>query len=388
LWSRGTWTVEALPLWELYFAVTFGGVLLHSLALTQSTTRERLALAGVLLTILLLYVIIGRTAIKADYAGWRCYLFLLGVFVMFVLGTVLQGSTSFLLFALCPMTYMVLPLWPAHVAVVGFSLTPPAVFLAKTGDLRETATVLLPISLVAITVSVAMATTVSRTERLSAERATLIEELGSSRAEVARLSREAGIADERRRLAGDIHDTVAQGLSSVVMLIEAALVAEPVAARGHLELAVQTARENLEEARTIVAALTPTQLEGASLGEAMQRVADRFAADTDTATTFAMLGQTRTLPVPVEVVLLRVVQEALTNVRKHSGARSATVTLAFRPSDVVVEVTDDGCGFQKEASHNGYGLQAMRNRVDQIGGRLHVHSARHAGTTVRTEVDV
>jgi signal transduction histidine kinase len=101
-----------------------------------------------------------------------------------------------------------------------------------------------------------------------------------------------------------------------------------------------------------------------------------------------MSGQTRTLPVPVEVVLLRVVQEALTNVRKHSGARSATVTLAFRPSDVVVEVTDDGCGFQKEASHNGYGLQAMRTRVDQIGGRLHVHSARRAGTTVRTEVDV
>ncbi len=85
--------------------------------------------------------------------------------------------------------------------------------------------------------------------------------------------------------------------------------------------------------------------------------------------------------------MLRVVQEALTNIRKHAGANSARVSLTLEPSNVAVEVTDDGCGFDPEALHGGYGQGAMRHRVEQVGGRLSVHSVLGKGTTVRTEVD-
>ncbi len=384
---HGTWTVAVLPLWELYFAVAFGGVLVHSLvASRQGSVALRVAIAGLLLAMALWYVVFGRAIVKAEDTDWHGFLFAAVLLALFVAGTALQGSMSFLLFALCPLAYMVLPLRAAHIAVVAFSLTPSAVYLARTGDLTSTVTTLLPISLVAITISVTMAITISRTERLSSERAALIDELAFSRAEVARLSHEAGVAEERQRLAGEIHDTVAQGLSSVVMLIEAALAAEPLTAREHLDLAVRTARDNLDEARAIVGALTPA-LDGGSLEDALRRVVDRFSVETGVPATFTVVGPARALPTAVEVVLLRVVQEALTNIRKHAGAGSARVSLALEPAGVAVEVTDDGCGFDAQILHSGYGQGAMRNRVEQVGGRLYVHSAPRQGTTVRTEVD-
>jgi len=379
--------VAALPLWELYFAVAFGGVLVHGLiASRQDSVALRVAVAGILLAMALWYVVFGRTIVKAEDTDWHGFLFAAVLLTLFVVGTALQGTVSFLLFALCPLAYMVLPLRAAHIAVVAFSLTPSAVYFARTGDLTGTVTTLLPISLVAITISVTMAITISRTERLSSERAALIDELAFSRAEVARLSHEAGVAEERQRLAGEIHDTVAQGLSSVVMLIEAALAAEPRTARQHLDLAVRTARDNLDEARAIVGALTPA-LDGASLEDALRRAVDRFTVETGVPATFTAAGPARALPTAVEVVLLRVVQEALTNIRKHAGAGSARVSLALEPSGVAVEVTDDGCGFDAQTLHAGYGQGAMRNRVEQVGGRLYVHSAPRQGTTVRTEVD-
>jgi signal transduction histidine kinase len=385
--SDGTWTVAVLPLWEIYFAVALGGVLVHSLvAGSQGPVAEQIVVYSLLLAMIVWYVTVGRRVVKADNAVRRGYLFAAGLLVLFVAGTVLRGSMSFLLFALCPLAYMVLPLRAAHAAVIAFSLTPSVVFLAKTGDPRETITTLLPISLVAITISVTMAITISRTEQLSSERAALIDELASSRAEVARLSREAGVAEERQRLAGEIHDTVAQGLSSVVMLIEAALSAEPRTARQHLDLAVRTARDNLDEARAIVGALTPA-LDGASLEDALRRAVDRFTVETGIPAAFTVGGLARALPTAVEVVVLRVVQEALTNIRKHAGAGSARVSLTLEPSGVAVEVTDDGCGFDPAALHAGYGQGAMRHRVEQVAGRLYVHSALGQGTTVRTEVD-
>jgi len=97
-------------------------------------------------------------------------------------------------------------------------------------------------------------------------------------------------------------------------------------------------------------------------------------------------GEPRGLRVGTEVVLLRVVQEALNNVRKHAGASSVSVRLAYLPDVVTVEVRDDGVGFDVGALSPGYGLGAMQARVEQIGGRLSISSAPGAGTTVHTEV--
>jgi signal transduction histidine kinase len=234
-----------------------------------------------------------------------------------------------------------------------------------------------------------IAVTTERSERISDERAALIRELNSTRAEVARLSREAGIAEERQRLAGDIHDTVAQGLSSVVMLVEAAdvvLTRDPAAARAHLTLAARTARENLDETRAIVAALTPSPLTDASLADALGRLVERFRQDVGAATSMDIAGDARPVPTGTEVVLLRVAQEALNNVRKHAGASTVSLTLAYGAQTVSVQVRDDGCGFDVAALAPGYGLGGMQTRVEQVGGRLSIASTPGAGTTVRTEV--
>jgi signal transduction histidine kinase len=234
-----------------------------------------------------------------------------------------------------------------------------------------------------------MALTIGRIEHISDERAALIVELDSTRAEVARLSREAGVAEERQRLAGEIHDTIAQGLSSVVMLVEAAdamLVRDPDTARNHLALAARTARENLDEARAMVAALTPSPLAGVGLADALRRLSQRFAAEDSPATTVRVGGDGRPLPTGIEVVLLRVAQEALTNVRKHAKASTVELELAYTSGGVSLEVSDDGAGFDAAALSPGYGLDAMRARVEQVGGRLIITSAPDSGTIVRAEV--
>jgi signal transduction histidine kinase len=236
--------------------------------------------------------------------------------------------------------------------------------------------------------SMAISLTMARNERVSEERAALIRELNASRAEVARLSREAGIAEERQRLAGDIHDTVAQGLSSVVMLVEAADAAlphDPQQARTHLGLAARAARENLDETRAIVAALTPSHLAQATLADALGRLAERFERETGTAGTVSTTGDPRPLPTGTEVVLLRVVQEALNNVRKHAGASAVSISLTYSAKAVLVVVADDGCGFDVAALSPGYGLGGMQARVEQVGGQLGIAST-PAGTTIRTEV--
>jgi signal transduction histidine kinase len=217
-------------------------------------------------------------------------------------------------------------------------------------------------------------------QRQSDERATLIAQLRASQAEVAQLSHDAGVAAERQRLAGDIHDTIAQGLSSVIMLIQAAG-ADPAAAGKHLDLALDTARDNLAEARALVAALSPTALDGTPLPAALRRLAEHSAVPAS----FTVDGVARPLATSIDVVLLRAAQEALTNVRKHAEARSATVALSYQDGLVTLTVRDDGKGLSAEPG-GGYGLAAMRGRVEQVDGTLRVDSAPGTGATVRVEV--
>jgi signal transduction histidine kinase len=373
---RGTWTPPRV--WELLFAVAFVGVLSLSL-FTESTGQ--VATATLLVLMLGWYLVLGRRAVLMQCASWHGYVFEAGVLVLFAAALSQSSSVSYLLFALSPMAYMTIPGRQAHVVVITLAFLPAGIFLARTGDVWLTVRVLVPIGVVVTTISIVMSVTIGRIERL-------IGDLESSRAEVARLSREAGVAEERQRLASDIHDTIAQGLSSVVMLIEAAARAEPEQARAHLNLAAKTALENLNEARAIVGALQPTQLTGVSLVDALRRVTERFA-QAEIPGTFTVAGTApATVPTPVEVVLLRVVQEALTNARKHSRAQHVAVHLTYGPSSVAVEVVDDGSGFDVEGIHSGYGLGSMRARVEQVGGRLVISSTPTAGTTVWAEVAV
>ena len=214
----------------------------------------------------------------------------------------------------------------------------------------------------------------------SIDRRTVIAELEQAREELAAVSHRAGVLAERERLAREIHDTVAQGFTSVVVLLELAesdVDTDPAAARHRLAIARETARQNLAEARALVAALTPVDLQAAPLPEAIGRLVDRFAAETGVPARLTVTGEPRALPANMEVVLLRAAQEALTNVRKHAGAGRVEVTL----DGTVLAVADDGAGFDPAAPTGGYGLAGMRRRVEEIGGTVSIASG-PSGTRV------
>jgi signal transduction histidine kinase len=280
------------------------------------------------------------------------------------------------------MIFLVLEIRAAVVAVVCANLLPLAAGLARGGADWYFLTHLGPISVMTAATSVWLGVWIDRVVVQSQERAALIAELESSRAEVARLSHETGVATERARLAGEIHDTLAQGFTSIITLLQAA---DPELADERLALAVRTARENLAEARSLVAALAPAALTAGSLPDAVRRQANRFAEETGIPATYRVTGHTRELPTVVEVVLLRAAQEALTNVRRHAGAHEVAVLLAFAPDSVRLVVRDDGRGFDTAAAA-GFGLPGMRARAEQVNGALTVHSDPDTGTLIEVEV--
>ncbi|MEY9913037.1 signal transduction histidine kinase [Catenulispora sp. MAP12-49] len=216
-------------------------------------------------------------------------------------------------------------------------------------------------------------------------RGALIRELEATRAELERAHHEAGVREERERLAREIHDTLAQGFTSLLMLIQAAeatLDTDPGTTRERLDLAARTARENLAEARALIGG-DPTA--GLPLDAALRRAAARIGEELGMATAVDIGGTPRTLTATVQVVTLRVAQEALANVRKHARAASATVWLTYGADRLTLAVEDDGVGMP-EAPCGGFGMRSMRERVEQVGGELTITSAPGAGTRVEAEV--
>jgi signal transduction histidine kinase len=227
--------------------------------------------------------------------------------------------------------------------------------------------------------------------RQSRERQRLIEQLQATRAELATAERQAGTLAERQRLARDLHDTLTQGLASIVLLLEAA---EESLALGrpvdqHLQQALRSARDNLAESRRVVWALRPRPLAAQPLPQALGELTGRLAEETDLHAEALITGTTRPLPAEVEEALLRLAQEALANVRKHAAASRVTLTLSYLEDAVTLDVADDGVGFEQAAAATaggGLGLRAMGERVAGLGGHLVVESAPGEGTTVAVEV--
>ncbi|WP_336321884.1 sensor histidine kinase [Streptomyces lavendofoliae] len=217
----------------------------------------------------------------------------------------------------------------------------------------------------------------------------LVEELTSTRAELAAAERHAGTLAERERLAREIHDTLAQGLSSIQLLLRAAERAlpegSPVAA-GHIERARRTAQDNLAEARRFVRALAPADLEHGSLAAALERLCEAREPGAGPRVRFAVSGTPVALPTPYEVALLRIAQSALANTVRHAGAERAGITLTFMDASVALDVVDDGRGFDPRSRtpspSGGFGLPAMRSRAESLGGTFTVESAPGQGTAV------
>ncbi len=214
-------------------------------------------------------------------------------------------------------------------------------------------------------------------------------------------ARRAGVLEERQRLAREIHDTLAQGFTSIVLHLEAAEAALPDSGPGHapsiqphLDQARQTARDSLAQARRLVWALRPEILERTTLSAAVERVVARWAEDNQIEANTIITGTVCPLPSQVEVTLLRAVQEALTNAGQHARAERVAVTLSYMSDLVVLDVQDNGIGFDPASvdassphqAAGGFGLIAMRERVEQLGGTLLIESAPGEGTTLVVEI--
>ncbi|MGH8828800.1 MAG: sensor histidine kinase, partial [Jiangellaceae bacterium] len=220
--------------------------------------------------------------------------------------------------------------------------------------------------------------------RESEQRRDLIEELLATRAELAAAERKAGTLLERERLAREIHDTLAQGLSSIQLLLRAterAIPVEPAVAAGYVEQAREAAQDNLAEARRFVHALSPPDLQHDGLRAALERLcARRPTGAPDLSVRFRVKGEPAELPTPYEVALLRVAQAALANTAQHARARHAEITLSYLGTAVALDVVDDGDGFAPvddtgTADHEGFGLRGMRSRAQELGGDFTVESA-------------
>ncbi|MEU9338116.1 sensor histidine kinase [Streptomyces sp. NPDC048290] len=242
----------------------------------------------------------------------------------------------------------------------------------------------------------AVATTVFVTmERQTARQRALIDDLIRTRRELAATGRREGTLAERERLAREIHDTLAQGLSSQRMLLQAAdrlWDTDAPAARGHVRTAAAIAESDLAEARRFVHDLAPADLaRTGGLGPALRAVAERASANGLTVRVHTEGTPAPPVPPAVEAALLRIAQGALANVREHARATTATVTLTCLDDQIVLDVADDGTGFDPTARPpasgvRGHGLPAVRARLRQLGGTLTVESAPGEGTVVSASI--
>lgn len=375
-----------LGVWHGAFVVLVALVAVGSVA-TGSTAAWYGAAAEA--AMIVWYLVLGRRALDAN----RLSLSLASVVPLIALYGVAvwtQSFAGFLLFALMPCLSRTLSrwLWLAMLAIaVSMSILGAAILVSNglTGSslLTVFATVMVPAA-----ISLLLTLWISRIIRQSAERGALIAELERTRAQLAAERHEAGTRAERERLAAEIHDTLAQGFTSILMIGQAvrAGLDKPAPDRAALARQVDivnaTARQNLAEARALITAMAPADLADGTLADALGRLADRVRRDTGLAVELAVTGTPRAPAADRDVVLLRAAQEALHNVHKHADAGSVHIGLSYCDSEVVLSVRDDGHGFDPGAPQHGHGLAGIRHRAAAVGGRVDLDTAPGTGTVL------
>jgi signal transduction histidine kinase len=336
------------------------------------------------------YAVLMRHPAEEDRWRWLAYLIIAVVVIGVACGV--NPALSMLLFIVYSQVWLFTPSLRWGIGFAG-ALSASALlgFLVQYGFtvdvLRETG----PQIAVSLLFSVLLGVWISRVVDESRERAELIRELEAARSELNQAEHARGVMAERERMAREIHDTLAQGFTSIVMLAQAAaagLAKHPERAAERLTTIEDVARQNLAEARALVAAFSPIDLDGSTLPDAVRRLTERFGAETGLVVDLDVAEGVTRLSRDQEVVLLRAVQEALTNVRRHAEAQRVVVRLLADDERARVEVGDDGVGFAPTDAAAGFGLAGMRGRVSEVGGELDVASTPGGGTRVTVTVPI
>ena len=324
----------------------------------------------------------------------------------------LVGSADFAWLAF-PLFFLHLHLLPRRAALLTIALMTAAVIASQwsaSGDpVPHAAAVVGPLFGAAFAVITGLAYVALYREAENQRRAA--DELRRTRQELAASQHEAGVLAERERLAREIHDTLAQGLSSIVLLARAAEQSlahgDSATAASRVALMQQTAADNLAEARSFVRGLSSPQLHDTTLVEALRRLcaeteSSAAAAGAELRCRLEVDGEPAELPQPHQVTLLRAAQASLANVRDHAHARNAVVTLTFLGTEVTMDIYDDGVGFGAPpaagtcvsgtgvrgtghdggADGSGFGLRSLEERVRALNGSLELETAAGEGTVV------
>jgi signal transduction histidine kinase len=375
-------------LWETYVvglcAAACVGVVTLNHRFPGNVPMAVAALIGMALCVL----VFGRGIIRAGEQSWRAAVFLVAVIGLWVFALSASSVAVAAIPAIYPLVFATLPLAAALVVTTVVNITPLIFALLFPGPSWPNLPLAVAVTLIGVIAAPVIGTVIMTSIRQRERLAALVAELAATRAESARLSREAGAAAERERLAREIHDTLAQGFTSIVALaqaVEPELDNNTAAAKRHVALIRSTARENLAEARAMVAELTPAVLDEGSLSAVIGRQCERLSAETGVAVTMRTDDELPALGMATDVVLLRAAQEAFANIRRHAQASTVSVELSRAGGCVRLSVADNGIGLGDEHTE-GFGLRGMRTRAAQVGGVMSVTPTSGGGTTVKVEV--
>ncbi|MFK8025263.1 MAG: sensor histidine kinase [Ilumatobacter sp.] len=231
----------------------------------------------------------------------------------------------------------------------------------------------------------------ARTGEENVELARLVEELRATREDLAASERDKGVLEERARVAGEIHDTLAQGFTSIVMLARSSK--RTGSFESGLDDIESVASDNLQAARRLVAAMGPPELDSVALPDAMKRHIETSVTGS-LGTHFEVVGEPTSLGGTGDMTLMRALQEALLNVRNHAEAAHVHITLSYLDHCVVLDVVDDGAGFVQGDTADrgdltgGQGLRAIRHRIEAIGGTFDIETAAGSGTAVSAQIPI
>jgi signal transduction histidine kinase len=378
--------VRFMPWWHAGFAVTVVGTAVFCASQLHDDLPRLFVLLALFGALSALYGLLMAAKLDLLGPGSSNLVYLTGAFVLFAVAVFVFPGAGFLLFALIPHCFMLLELRPAIAAVIGLTAINVGAGVYYSGASGGAVTTEVLYGVLSVVLALLLGVYITRIIDQSRQRADLIEELERTRSELAAVSRLAGARAEQERLAGEIHDSLAQGFTSLVMLLQAAQAAldrgDLPVARQQLSLAEPAARDGLAEARSLIGSLAPMHLQSDSLPGALTRVCEDLGSRFGYASSFRILGDPRPLSHNAEIVLLRAAQEALNNAGRHASASAVHVTLTFGPASVDLTVCDDGRGFDPSEAA-GFGLEQLRSRAAQIGGVTEISSSTGGGTTVR-----
>ena len=368
--------------WHVFVAATIVVLALINAVAYSPSHGQRIAAWVILGVIGLAYLVVGRRSLQ-DGGPWVVFS------IVLILGSgalvacsptlaIVQAIAFPLLWSIIEDTRI------AIIANVLLAISVSVGFVISGGTSTDNLVSTAVVESISVVGSLALGLWITRISHLSHERRDLIDELTATQAQVSALSRETGAAEERERLAREMHDTIAQSLTGLVMLSQraqrelAAGQADGIA--DQLAVMEETARDALLETRSLVASGASVEV-GGGIVAAVERLGERFGRETGIRVSVDGDGLPE-LDRATEVVLLRCAQEALANVRKHSGAREAAIALASTGELVTMTVSDDGVGFAPDTPSPGYGLAGMRDRLALVEGTLTVASRPGAGTTL------